>query len=68
MAERVYNVPDVSCEHCVSAITNELTQIDGVENVQVNLETKQVTVMTNDNVSEEKIRDGIDEAGFDIAE
>ncbi len=68
MTERVYNVPDVSCEHCVSAITKELTQIDGVQNVQVDIETKKVTVVTNDSVAEQQIRDGIDEAGFDIAE
>lgn len=67
MAERVYNVPDVSCEHCVSAITKELTQIDGVQNVQVDLETKQVTVVADDSVAEQQIREGIDEAGFDIA-
>ena len=68
MAERVYSVPDVSCEHCVSAITKELSQIDGVQNVQVDLTSKQVTVVASDNVAEQQIRDGIDEAGFDIAE
>lgn len=68
MAERVYRVPDVSCEHCVSAITNELTQIDGVQNVQVDLDSKLVTVSAADSVNEQQIREGIDEAGFDIAE
>jgi copper chaperone len=68
MQERVYNVPDVNCEHCVNAITGELTQIDGVQNVQVDLENKKVTVVASENVSEQQIRDGIDEAGFDIAE
>ena len=68
MAERVYNVPDVSCEHCVNAITKELTQIDGIQNVQVDLETKKVTVVSDESVAEQRIREGIDEAGFDIAE
>ncbi|MEX2425987.1 MAG: heavy-metal-associated domain-containing protein [Thermomicrobiaceae bacterium] len=68
MAERVYKVPDVSCDHCVSSITKELTQIDGVQNVQVDLQSKQVTVIASDEVAEQQIRDGIDEAGFDIAE
>jgi copper chaperone len=68
MTERVYKVPDVSCDHCVSAITNELTQIDGVENVQVNLQSKMVTVVASEEVAEQSIRDGIDEAGFDIAD
>jgi copper chaperone len=68
MAERVYNVPDVSCDHCVSAITKELSQIDGVQNVQVDLQQKKVTVVSDDTVADERIREGIDEAGFDISE
>jgi copper chaperone len=68
MKERVYSVPEVSCEHCVSAITNELTRIDGVENVQVDLQSKKVTVVASENVAEQQIREGIDEAGFEIAE
>jgi copper chaperone len=67
-AQRVYSVPDVSCEHCVSAITGELTQIDGVEDVKVDLESKTVTVTASESVAEDRIREGIDEAGFDIAE
>ena len=68
MAERVFTVPDVSCEHCVSAITKELTRIDGVSDVDVDLATKKVTVTSSDSVPEQQIREGIDEAGFDIAE
>ncbi len=68
MVERTYSVPDVSCEHCVSSITNELTRINGVEKVDVDLERKLVTVASSDEVPEQKIREGIDEAGFDIAE
>jgi copper chaperone len=68
MVERVYQVPDVNCEHCVQAITKELTQIDGVQDVQVDLSAKRVTVLASDEVADQRIRDGIDEAGFDIAE
>ena len=68
MAERVYTVPDVSCEHCVSAITKELSQIDGVNKIDVDLKTKQVRVDAAESVPEGAIRDGIDEAGFDIKE
>ncbi|TVR71418.1 MAG: copper chaperone [Sphaerobacteraceae bacterium] len=67
MTERTYTVPDVSCEHCVSAITKELTQINGVQVVNVDLETKKVTVVADDSVADQQIREGIDEAGFDIS-
>jgi copper chaperone CopZ len=64
--ELTYNVPGVSCEHCQTAITNEVSAVDGVEDVDVNLETKQVAVRGED-VSDEAVRAAIDEAGYDIA-
>jgi copper chaperone len=67
MVERVYRVPDVSCAHCVSAIENELGKIDGVASVTVDLDSKLVTVQADESVTDQRIREGIDEAGYDIA-
>lgn len=67
MSIHVYRVPDVSCEHCVKAITGELTKIGGVSKVDVNLDSKMVTVEADDSVADAALRAGIDEAGYDIA-
>ncbi len=67
MNEQIYRVPDVSCDHCVRAITEELTKLPGVAEVDVNLENKLVTVRHDGSVSDDQIRDGIAEAGYDIA-
>jgi copper ion binding protein len=67
MITRVYHVPDVSCEHCVRAITTALQQLDGIRQVQVDLVTKQVTVEADDRVSDEQIRAGIEDAGYTVA-
>ncbi len=67
MSEQVYRVPDVSCDHCVRAITEELTKLSGVTEVDVNLESRLVTVRHDDSVSDEQIREGIADAGYDIA-
>jgi copper chaperone len=67
MVERTYRVPDVSCQHCVAAITNELTAIPGIERVVVDLDTKVVTVAHDESVQEQQILDGIEEAGYDVA-
>jgi copper chaperone len=67
MVERTYRVPDVSCQHCVSAITSELSKIDGVSAVHVDIEQKVVTVQADESVSDEQLREGIDEAGYDVA-
>jgi len=67
MAKRIYSVPEVHCDHCIAAINRELGQIDGVEDIQVDLESKTVTVEAQDAVSDERIAEGLYEAGFDVA-
>jgi len=67
MAETTYRVPDVNCEHCVRAITEELSKLPGVERVRVDLGAKLVTVRHDATVSDEQLREGINEAGYDIA-
>lgn len=68
MVEKTYYVPDVSCEHCVKAITGELSKIDGVAAVEVDIPTKIVTVRSDERVPESAILAGLDEAGYEVAE
>jgi copper chaperone len=44
MATTVLNVPDISCEHCQRTITEALQPVDGVQSVNVDIPSKQVTV------------------------
>ena len=37
-----FNVPDMSCNHCVMSIENALKNVDGIDNVVINLGTKEV--------------------------
>lgn len=59
-----YSVPGMSCGHCVEAITGEVGKVDGVTDVDVDLDTKVVTVAGGDH---DAIVAAIDEAGFDVA-
>ncbi len=61
---RTYAVPGVSCDHCKHAIESEVSTVDGVAVVDVDLEAKLVTVSGGDDAA---IRAAIDEAGYDIA-
>ena len=61
-----YSVPGVTCEHCRTAISNEVTAVRGVESVDVDLVAKIVTVR-GEGVSDAAVRDAIDEAGYDVA-
>ena len=44
MATSILNVPNISCGHCQATITNSLTPPPGVDSVNVDIPTKQVTV------------------------
>ena len=67
MSEQTYRVPDVSCQHCVRAITEELTKIAGVRHVDVDLQSKLVRVEHDGSVSDDQVREGIAEAGYAVA-
>lgn len=60
-----FNVPAISCQHCVNAITQEVTGINGVQNVKVDLGSKRVSVQADESVSPEAIVSAINEAGYD---
>jgi copper chaperone CopZ len=45
MTATTLTVPDISCEHCEHAITSALSPRDGIERVDVDIETKTVHVL-----------------------
>lgn len=61
-----YTVPGMSCGHCESSVKGKVSAVEGVENVEVDLDTKVVTV-TGTDLSDERLRAAIDDAGYDIA-
>ena len=60
----LYSVPDISCEHCVNSITSEVTGVEGVTDIKVDLENKTVAVTGGEASA---IVAAIDEAGYDVA-
>ena len=66
MTETTYSVPGVSCAHCESAIKSTVGVVDGVDDVQVDLERKLVTVRGE--AADADVRAAIDDAGYDIAD
>lgn len=67
MENAVLNVKGMSCGHCVKAVEGSVGKLDGVNEVKVNLEEGQVTVTYDSNVvSLEKIKETIDDQGYDV--
>lgn len=67
MTEHRFTVPDVSCDHCVNAIKSSVLKVDGVYTVDVNIESKLVTVGHDAVVNTGAMRQAIQDAGYDIS-
>jgi copper chaperone len=65
MSVRTYTVEGMSCDHCVKAITSEVTQLAGVDAVAVDLANKTVSV-SGDAVDDAAVAAAIDEAGYTV--
>ena len=65
MKTEKFLVPAVSCQHCVRAVTTEVSKVAGVSAVQVDLTSKVVTVESGDAVASATIVAAIQEAGYD---
>jgi copper chaperone len=61
-----YSVPAIHCAHCAMSIREEVTEVEGVDDVAVDLETKIVTV-TGSNLDDSALREAIEEAGYEAA-
>jgi copper chaperone len=62
-----YAVTGMTCEHCVSAVTAELTALPGVHEVSVELPTGTVTVTSDGPLPLDEVRTAIDEAGYELS-
>ncbi len=62
-----YTVSGMSCEHCVQAVTGELSVVSGVADVRVDLDTGAVTVTSAAPLAVDAVRAAVDEAGYELA-
>ena len=65
MTEHTYVVAGMTCAHCVNAVSEEVSRIDGVDNVRVDLESDRVSV-TGTGYTHEQIHASVDEAGYEL--
>ena len=66
MTTTTYKVTGMTCEHCVNAVTTEVSALDGVSTVQVQLVpdgVSTVTVASAAPLPEAEITAALDEAG-----
>lgn len=64
MNNTTVTAPEIACGGCAIAIKNALEKIDGVTEVNVDVETKKVSVEHDEMVSRLDIVEALDTAGF----
>ncbi len=62
----VYSVPAIHCAHCAMSIREEVSEVEGVDDVAVDLDTKVVAV-TGSALDDAALRAAIAEAGYEAA-
>ena len=62
-----FQVQGMTCGHCVSSVQSEVSTIDGVTAVDVDLATGQLTVTSSTPVDPDAVRSAVEEAGYEVA-
>ncbi|PPS69870.1 MULTISPECIES: heavy-metal-associated domain-containing protein [Streptomyces] len=65
MAEKTYRVSGMSCGHCAASITEEVVEVPGVTQVDVDVPTGRVAVQ-GESVDDDAVRAAITEAGYEV--
>lgn len=66
MSTQTFTVSGMTCQHCAMSVTEELTELPGVTNVDVIVATGQVTVTADNEISRGDAHAAITEAGFEL--
>lgn len=64
MTAITFTIPNISCNHCVNTIKNELSELPGVKSVVVDLPTKKVVVTFESPATTEQIEESLVEINY----
>jgi copper ion binding protein len=63
MATRTYTVTGMTCQHCVSSVTEEVGAVRGVSTVEVDLGSGRLSV-TGDALDDAEVLAAVEDAGY----
>ncbi len=67
MEKTVLKIEGMSCDHCKKAVTDALTELDGVERVEVDLEAGQANVSYDPaQATTAAMKEAVEEAGYEV--
>jgi copper chaperone len=62
----ILKVKGMSCQHCVMSVTKALNQLEGIQNVQVDLQKEEVRFDNTKALALNRIEKAIEEAGYEV--
>jgi copper chaperone len=63
----IFTVPDMSCSHCENTIKTALLRLNGVDNVNIDLQKKKVSIeYEGTKISSEILKSTIEDQGYDV--
>ena len=68
MEKQTLNIPNITCGHCVMTIKNELSELEGVKEVDGNPESKQVSVEWDAPATIETIKNTLKDINYPTSE
>ena len=66
MEKIVFNVPGISCGHCVNTIEMEIGDLDGVQSVKGDVDTRTVSIEFGDPATEQLLVDLLKEINYPV--
>jgi copper chaperone len=66
MSTATYTVEGMTCAHCVSSVTEEVSEVPGVTSVDVDLASGRLTVTSEAPIDRSIVSDAVDEAGYKL--
>jgi copper chaperone len=63
--QKTYTVTGMTCGHCVASVTEEVSEVAGVQSVDVVLDSGALTV-TGEDVSDQAVQAAVEEAGYSV--
>jgi copper chaperone len=67
MTTSIFTVNGMTCGHCVAAVTQEVSKLDHVTGVDIDLGTGSVTVHGDGPIDPVAFAAAVDEAGYEVA-
>lgn len=64
---QTFTVTGMTCGHCVASVTEEVSELAGVENVDVDLAIGAVTITSTTPLEDDAVRAAVEEAGYAVA-